>query len=64
MGGWSGTFDQKLQTHQHQRQDGRPPPTYGMLLPPSEEGRCGDRVARAARFMGTYQERRAALVGR
>lgn len=36
--------------------DGRPPPTYGMLLPPSEEGRCGDRVARAARFMGTYQE--------
>lgn len=29
---------------------------YGTLLRPTEEGRIGDRVARAARFLGTYQE--------
>lgn len=35
---------------------GQLPPSYGTLLRPTEEGRAGDRVARAARFMGTYQE--------
>eukprot|EP00434_Breviolum_minutum_P022266 symbB.v1.2.019652.t1/scaffold1584.1/size110534/11 len=35
---------------------GQLPPSYGTLLRPTEEGRSGDRVARAARFMGTYQE--------
>eukprot|EP00438_Fugacium_kawagutii_P013752 Skav218828 [mRNA] locus=scaffold2959:67970:71057:+ [translate_table: standard] len=39
--------------------DGQPPPSYGTLLRPTEEGRVGDRVARAARFMGTYQEFKA-----
>merc|ERR1712045_364137 len=29
---------------------------YGTLLRPTEEGRVGDRVARAARFLGTYRE--------
>lgn len=29
---------------------------YGTLLRPTEEGRVGDRVARAARFLGTYKE--------
>mmetsp|Transcript_6383 Transcript_6383/g.13947 ORF Transcript_6383/g.13947 Transcript_6383/m.13947 type:complete len:615 (+) Transcript_6383:64-1908(+) len=32
------------------------PMPYGILLRPSEEGRVGDRVARAARFLGTYDE--------
>ncbi|OLP99199.1 hypothetical protein AK812_SmicGene18279 [Symbiodinium microadriaticum] len=36
--------------------DGQPPQPYGTLLRPTEEGRIGDRVARAARFMGTYKE--------
>lgn len=37
---------------------GQPPPPmpYGTLLRPTEEGRVGDRVARAARFLGTYKE--------
>eukprot|EP00931_Biecheleriopsis_adriatica_P121359 TRINITY_DN96442_c0_g1_i1.p1 TRINITY_DN96442_c0_g1~~TRINITY_DN96442_c0_g1_i1.p1 ORF type:complete len:635 (-),score=162.55 TRINITY_DN96442_c0_g1_i1:64-1968(-) len=39
-----------------QDKDGNPPQPYGTLLRPTEEGRVGDRVARAARFMGTYQE--------
>jgi len=29
---------------------------YGTLLRPTEEGRVGDRVARSARFLGTYKE--------
>merc|ERR1719221_689973 len=33
-----------------------PPMPYGTLLRPTEEGRVGDRVARAARFLGTYSE--------
>jgi len=37
--------------------DGAPPPMpYGQLLRPTEEGRVGDRVARVARFLGTYRE--------
>jgi len=36
--------------------DGHPPQPYGTLLRPTEEGRVGERVAMAARFMGTYQE--------
>jgi len=39
--------------------DGQPPQPYGTLLRPTEEGRIGDRVARAARFMGTYKEFKA-----
>jgi len=36
---------------------GAPPQMpYGTLLRPTEEGRVGDRVARAARFLGTYKE--------
>lgn len=36
---------------------GAPPQMpYGTLLRPTEEGRVGDRVARAARFLGTYSE--------
>merc|ERR1719245_504341 len=33
-----------------------PPMPYGTLLRPTEEGRIGDRVARSARFLGTYRE--------
>ncbi|CAJ1419255.1 unnamed protein product [Effrenium voratum] len=36
--------------------DGQPPQPYGTLLRPTEEGRVGERVARSARFMGTYDE--------
>jgi len=36
--------------------EGKPPVPYGTLMRPTEEGRLGDRVARAARFMGTYHE--------
>eukprot|EP00435_Cladocopium_sp_Y103_P046108 s15_g13.t1 len=39
--------------------DGQPPASYGTLLRPTEEGRIGDRVARAARFMGSYKEFKA-----
>ena len=39
--------------------DGQPPASYGTLLRPTEEGRVGDRVARSARFMGSYQEFKA-----
>jgi len=35
---------------------GAPIMPYGTLLRPTEEGRVGDRVARAARFLGTYKE--------
>jgi hypothetical protein len=36
---------------------GMPPQMpYGTLLRPTEEGRVGDRIARAARFLGTYSE--------
>jgi len=35
---------------------GPPPMPYGTLLRPTEEGRVGDRVARCARFLGTYRE--------
>mmetsp|Transcript_43667 Transcript_43667/g.100767 ORF Transcript_43667/g.100767 Transcript_43667/m.100767 type:complete len:616 (-) Transcript_43667:76-1923(-) len=34
----------------------KPPMPYGVLLRPEIEGRVGDRVARAARFLGTYAE--------
>merc|ERR1719356_209043 len=33
-----------------------PPIPYGALLRPTEEGRVGDRVAHATRFLGTYKE--------
>eukprot|EP00928_Gymnodinium_smaydae_P070541 TRINITY_DN54352_c0_g1_i1.p1 TRINITY_DN54352_c0_g1~~TRINITY_DN54352_c0_g1_i1.p1 ORF type:complete len:651 (-),score=114.87 TRINITY_DN54352_c0_g1_i1:133-2004(-) len=36
--------------------DHPPSMPYGTLLKPTEEGRIGDRVARAARFLGTYKE--------
>lgn len=36
--------------------DPNPSMPYGTLLRPTEEGRVGDRVARAARFLGTYRE--------
>lgn len=39
--------------------DGHPPASYGTLLRPTEEGRAGDRVARSARFMGSYKEFKA-----
>lgn len=39
--------------------DGQPPASYGTLLRPTEEGRAGDRVARSARFMGSYKEFKA-----
>ncbi|CAE8639306.1 unnamed protein product, partial [Polarella glacialis] len=36
--------------------DGGKPPMYATLMRPTEEGRVGDRVAMAARFMGNYKE--------
>jgi hypothetical protein len=38
------------------KENGPPSMPYGTLLRPTEEGRVGERVARAARFLGTYKE--------